>query len=52
MSRNEFPRGFICLFHRVMPDSMVIGKGIILNVIYQLKYLTVMKLVNQASTGA
>ncbi|NVM16379.1 MAG: hypothetical protein HWN80_01585 [Candidatus Lokiarchaeota archaeon] len=32
ISRNEFLREFICLFHRVMPDSMVIGKGVAFNV--------------------
>jgi len=39
ISRNQFLRGFDCFFLQVMPDSVIIGKGIAINVVLPIEML-------------
>ena len=37
--RNKFFRGFDCIFHLIVADNVIIGKGIAINVILPIEML-------------
>ncbi|MHA2290015.1 MAG: hypothetical protein ACXABG_14615 [Promethearchaeota archaeon] len=49
---QRIPSGFNCFFHRVMPDSMVIGKGIALNVMLLIELPNGNKIGNSSFYGS
>ena len=52
ISRNKFFRGFNCFFLRVMPDSVIIGKGIAINVIPPIEMLNGIEIGNSNFYGS